>query len=68
MEDSSEQQWSWALTVGAVFALYGVRSLFNWFATILGNIQFRPQPQSPPATAADPPTHPIKLTLPTFWI
>ena len=44
MEDSSEQQWSWALAVGAVFTLYGVGSLYNWFATILGNIRFRPQP------------------------
>jgi hypothetical protein len=49
MEDSSEQQWSWALAVGAVFALYGVCSLYNWFATILGNIRFRPRPQSPPS-------------------
>ncbi len=57
MEDSSEQQWSWALAVGAVFALYGVCSLYNWFATILGNIRFRPQPQSPPATDTVPPTH-----------
>jgi hypothetical protein len=48
MEDSSDQQWSRALVVGAVFALYGVCSLYNWFATILGNIRFRPQ-QSPPA-------------------
>jgi hypothetical protein len=62
MEDSSEKQWSWALAVGAVFALY------NWFATILGNIRFRPQPQSPAAADAVPPTHPSKLiTLPTFW-
>jgi hypothetical protein len=68
MEDSSDQQWSWALAVGAVFALYGVCSLYNWFATILGNIRFRPQPQSPLATDAVPPTHPSKLTLPTFWI
>jgi hypothetical protein len=57
MEDSSEQQWSWALAVGAVFALYGVCSLYNWFATILGNIRFRPQPQSPPRrTPFRPPT------------
>ena len=69
MEDSSEQQqWSWALAVGAVFALYGVCSLYTWFATIIGNIRFRPQPQSPPAADAAPPTHPSKLTLPTFWI
>ncbi len=68
MEDSGEQQWSWALAVGAVFALYGVCSLYNCFTTILGNIRFRPQPQSPPATDAVPPTHPSKLTLPTFWI
>ena len=69
MEDSSEQQqWSWALAVGAVFALYGVCSLYNWFATILGNIRFRPRPQSPPAADAAPATHPSKLTLPTFWI
>jgi hypothetical protein len=68
MEDSSEQQWSWALAVGAVFALYWVCSLYNWFATILSNIWFRPQPQSPPATDAVPTTHPSKLTLPTFWI
>ncbi len=68
MEDSSDQQWSWALAVGAVFALCGVYSIYNWFATILGNIRFRPQPQSPPAADATPPTHPNKLTLPTFWI
>ena len=69
MEDSSEQQqWSWALAVGAVFALYGVCSLYTWFANILGNIRFRPQPQSPPAADAAPPTHPSKLTLPTFRI
>ncbi len=68
MEDSSEQQWSWGLADGAVFALYGVCSLYNWFATIFDNIRFRPQPQSPPATDAVPPTHPSKLTLPTFWI
>jgi hypothetical protein len=68
IEDSSEQQWSWALAAGAIFALYGVCSLYNWFATILGNIRFRPQPQSPWATDAVPPTHPSKLTLPVFWI
>ncbi len=56
------------MAVGAVFALYGVCSLYTWFATILGNIRFRPQPQSPPATDAVPPTHQSKLTLPTFWI
>jgi hypothetical protein len=54
------------LAVGAVFALYGVCS--HWFATILGNIRFRPQPQSLPAADAVPPTHHSKLTLPTFWI
>ncbi len=32
------------------------------------HIRFRPQPQSPLATDAVPPTHPSKLTLPTFWI
>jgi hypothetical protein len=68
MEDSSNQQWSWALAVGAVFALYGVCSLYNWVANALGNIRFRPQPQSPPATDAVASTHPSKLTLPTFWI
>ncbi len=67
MEDSSDQQLSWALAVGAVFTLYGVCSLYNWIATILGNIRFRLQ-QSPPATDAVPPTHPSKLTLPAFWI
>jgi hypothetical protein len=56
------------LAVGAVFALYGVCSLYTWFANILGNIRFRPQPQSPPAADAAPPTHPSKLTLPTFWV
>jgi len=56
------------LAVGAVFALYGVCSLYTWFATIISNIRFRPQPQSPPAADAAPPTHPSKLTLPTFWI
>jgi hypothetical protein len=59
MEDSNNQQWSWAMAVGAVFAVYGIRSLYSWIANILGNIRFRPQ-QSPP--------HPSKLTLPTFWI
>jgi hypothetical protein len=68
MEDSSKQQWSWASAVGVVFALYGVCSLYNWFDTILGNIRFRPRPQSPPAADTVPPTHPSKLTLPTFWI
>ncbi len=68
MEDSNDQQWSWALAVGAVFALYRVYSIYNWFATILGDIWFRPQPQSSPAVDAIPPTHPSKLTLPTFWI
>ena len=58
MEDSSDQQWSWALAVCAVSALYGVCSLYNWFATILSNIPFRPQPQSPPAADAVPPTQP----------
>jgi hypothetical protein len=67
MEDGSDQQWSLALAVGAFFALYGVCSLYNWIANILGNIRFRPQ-QSPPATDAVPPTHPSKLTLPAFWI
>jgi hypothetical protein len=66
MEDSSNQQWSWALAVDAFFTLYGVCSLYNWFATILGNIRFRPQPQSPLATDAFPPTHRSKLTLPDF--
>ena len=55
------------MAVGAVFALCGVYSIYNWFATILGNIRFRPRPQSPAADAA-PATHPSKLTLPTFWI
>jgi hypothetical protein len=32
MEDSSDQQWSWAMAVGAVFALYGVCSLYSWIA------------------------------------
>ncbi len=68
MEDSSDQQWSWASAVGTIFALCGVCSIYNWFATILGNIRFRPQPQSPPAAVATPPTHPSKLTLSTFWI
>ncbi len=54
--------------MGAVFALHRVCSLYNWFATILGNIRFRPQPQSLPAMDAIPPTHPSKLTLPAFWI
>jgi hypothetical protein len=68
MEDSYDQQWSWTLAVGAVFALCGVCSIYNWSAAILGNIRLRPQPQSPPAADATPPTHPSKLTLPTFWI
>jgi hypothetical protein len=68
MEDSSDQQWSWALAVGAIFTLYGVCSLYNWVANTRGNIRFRPQPQSPPATDAFPPTQPSKLTLPAFWI
>jgi hypothetical protein len=57
MEDSSDQQWSWELAVGAVFALYGVCGLYNWIANILGSIRFQPQ-QSPPATDHVPPTHP----------
>jgi len=65
MEDSSDQQWSRALAMGAIFALYGVCSLYNWIANILGNIWFWPQ-QSPSATDAVPPTHPSKLTLPAF--
>jgi hypothetical protein len=66
MEDSNNQQWSWAMAVGAVFALYGVCSLYSWMANILSNIRVWPQ-QSPPAVDAVPP-HPSKLTLPTFWI
>jgi hypothetical protein len=54
--------------VGAVFALYGVCSLYNRVANALGNIRFRPQPQSPLATDTVPPTHPSKLNLPAFWI
>jgi hypothetical protein len=65
MEDSSDQQWSRALAVGAVFALHRACSLYNWIANILGNIRFRPQ-HSPQATDAVPPTHPSKLTLPAF--
>jgi hypothetical protein len=65
MEDSSHQQWSWPMAVGAVFALYGVCSLYSRIANILGNIRFWPQ-QTPPATDAIPPTHPSKLTLPAF--
>ena len=64
MSSSGVGPWRWA----PFFALYGVCSLYNWFATILGNIRFRPRPQSPPAADAVPPTHPSKLTLPTFWI
>jgi hypothetical protein len=55
------------LAVGAFFALYGVCSLYNWIANILGNIRFRPQ-QSPPATDAVPPNHPSKLTLLAFGL
>jgi hypothetical protein len=66
MEDSNNQQWTWVLAVGAVFTMYGMCSLYNWIANIFGNIRSRPQP-SP--TAADAiPSHPRKLTLPTFWI
>jgi hypothetical protein len=62
MDDSSDQQWSWALAVGAVVALYWVCSLYNWVANILGNIRFRLQPQqSPPAMDAVPATHPARL-------
>ncbi len=39
MEDSNNQQWSWALAVGAVFALCGICSLYSWIANILGNIR-----------------------------
>ncbi len=66
LEDSNYQQWSWALAVGAVLALYGICSLYSWVANILGNIQF--WPQQPPAAADAVPPHPSKLTLPTFWI
>jgi hypothetical protein len=65
LEDINNQQWSWAMAVGAVFALYRVCSLYSWMANI-GNIRFRPQ-QSPLAMNAVPP-HPSKLTLPAFWI
>jgi hypothetical protein len=51
-----------------LFTLYRVCSLYNWITNALGNIRFRAQPQSPPATDAAPPTHPSKLTLPSFWI
>ena len=67
MEDSNNQQWTWVLAVGAFFAMYGICSLYNWIATILGNIRFRPQ-QSPPVAEVVPPTHPSKFTLPAFWI
>jgi hypothetical protein len=66
MEDSNNQQWTLALAVGVVFAVYRIYSLYSWIANILGNIRFQPQ-QSPPAADAVPP-HPRKLTLPTFWI
>jgi hypothetical protein len=66
MEDSNNQQWSWALAVGAVFALYGICSLYSWIANILGNIQLQPQQSTLVADAVPP--HPSKLTLPTFWI
>ncbi len=61
MTRSGVRLWRWA----PFFALYGVCSLNNWIANILGNIRFRPQ-QSPPATDAVPPTHPSKPTLPAF--
>jgi hypothetical protein len=68
MEDSNNQQRTWAMAVDAVFAVYGICSLYSWIVNILGNIRFRPQ-QSPPAAAKDAVSpHPSKLTLPTFWI
>ena len=63
MEDSNSQQWNWMTAVGAVFALYGICSLYSWITNIISNIQFRPQ-QTPPTAAAVPPS---KLTLPAFW-
>ncbi len=52
--------------MGAVFALYGICSLYSWIVNVFSNIRFRPQ-QTPPAADAVPP-HPSKLTLPAFWI
>ncbi len=66
MEDNNNQQWIWAMAVGAVFALYGVCSLYSWIANIFGNIQFQPQ-QTPPAVDIVLP-HPSQLNLPVFWM
>jgi len=35
MEDNNEQ-WSLTMVVGAILALYGVCSLYNWVANVIG--------------------------------
>ncbi len=66
MEDSNNQQWTWVLAICALFAMYGMCSLYNWIANIFGNI--RSWSQTSPSVADVIPPHPSKLTLPTFWI
>jgi hypothetical protein len=39
MEDDN-QQWSGTLVVGAIFALYGVFSLYNWVTNVNNNFPF----------------------------
>jgi hypothetical protein len=62
MEDIENQQWSWAMAVGAVFTMYVVCSIYSWMANIFGNIRFRPQQSLPAADAVLP--HPSKLSCP----
>jgi hypothetical protein len=65
MEDNN-QQWSGTMAVGAILALYGVCSLYNWVANIIGNFRFQPQQTTPVVPPAPP--HRRKLNLPAFWI
>jgi hypothetical protein len=56
MEDNN-QQWSWTMDVGAILALYGVCSFYNWVANVIGYFWFRPSrrrqwPQPPSLTLA----------------
>jgi hypothetical protein len=54
MEDNSNQQWSWTMTVGTVVTLYGFISLYNSIVIVIGNIWFCPRPQAVPATPPTP--------------
>jgi hypothetical protein len=68
MEDSSDQQWSWALAVDAIFAL--VRGL-QLIQPDRQRSQQHPVQTTAPVTAGDGrhSAHPPQqVTLPTFWI